>query len=217
MYTIIIANAPGFRAEPFAKRITSADLVIAADGGGNALYASGITPDLIIGDCDSLDPVALAAFTTAGVPIIRYPSAKDETDLELALLAAIERGATQIDLLGALGGRWDQGLANVALLALPELRSVRVRLLDDTQEAYVVQGVSPIEGSVGDTVSLIPLGGAASGITTTGLHYALADATLAFARSRGISNVISSLPAQVSVREGILLIVHHVKSGQDNL
>ncbi|MEI7646190.1 MAG: thiamine diphosphokinase [Chloroflexales bacterium] len=209
MYAIIVANAPDFDATPFADALAAADLVIAADGGGNALHAIGVVPHLVVGDLDSLDPAVGRAFRAAGAELRRFPTEKDETDLELALLLAVERGADQIDILGAIGGRWDQGLANVAMLALPELVGLRVRLLDVDQEAFLVRGTAEIPGAAGDTVSLLPLGGAAHGITTRGLHYRLDAATLRFERSRGISNRIVQPPAHVSVGEGLLLVVHH--------
>ncbi|MGQ9925452.1 MAG: thiamine diphosphokinase [Chloroflexaceae bacterium] len=207
MHAVIVANAPAFQAEPFRDLLARADLLIAADGGGNALFAAGLTPDLVIGDLDSLALEVAGAFAAAGVTFLRYPMEKDETDLELALLAAVARQADTIDVLGAIGGRWDQGLSNVALLALPELIGRRVRLLDVDQEAYLARGETPIAGAVGDTISLLPLGGPARGVTTRGLAYALEDEELRFERSRGVSNVIVRLPAAVLVREGMLLVV----------
>lgn len=208
MDAVIVANAPDFSAAPFHALLARADLLIAADGGGNALHAAEVTPHVVIGDLDSLRPEVAAVFAAAGATILRHPPEKDETDLELALLYAVAQGAERIDILGALGGRWDQGLSNVALLALPELAGRRVRLLDVGQEAYLARGETPIPGEVGETVSLLPLGGPARGITTLGLYYPLADAELRFERSRGVSNVIVAPPAQVTVREGLLLVVH---------
>ncbi len=207
MDAIVVANAPDFSAAPFRALLGQADLLIAADGGGNALHAAAITPHVLIGDLDSLRPAVAAAFAAAGVTMVRYPAEKDETDLELALLYAASRGATQITVLGALGGRWDQGLANVALLALPELVGLRVRLLDVGQEAYLARGETSIAGAAGETVSLLPVGGPARGIITKGLRYPLTNAELRFERSRGVSNVIVTSPAQVTVREGLLLVV----------
>ncbi len=207
MYAIIIANAPDFNAAPYTPMLAAANLIIAADGGGNALFAANIVPHLVIGDLDSLAPAALAHFQSRGAEVQRFPSEKDETDLELAILAAVARGADQIDILGAIGGRWDQGLANVAMLALPELTGQHVRLVDLHQVAFLVRNHASIPGAIDATVSLIPLTGAVHGITTQGLRYPLDDATLYYERSRGISNQITSLPAQVTVREGMLLVV----------
>jgi thiamine pyrophosphokinase len=207
MHTVIVANSPTFDAAPFRELFERAELLIAADGGGNALFAAGIVPRLVIGDMDSLAPEAEAAFVAAKAIVERHPAEKDETDLELALLRAIALGATTIDVLGAMGGRWDQALSNVALLAMPELLGRRVRLLDSEQEAYLARGATPIDGERGETVSLLPVGGPARGITTQGLYYPLHDAELRFERSRGVSNLIVEPPARVTVREGLLLVV----------
>lgn len=208
MHAVIVANAPVFDVAPFAALMRDADLIIAADGGGNALDRLGLLPQLVVGDLDSLRLATQERFRAAGVTIVAYSPAKDETDLELALLHAVRRGAQRIDVLGALGGRWDQSLANVALLALPELAACTVRLLDANQELFLVRDRATIDGQRGATVSLIPLGGPAHGITTQGLEYALADATLEFARSRGISNVLEAPPAHISLTSGMLLVVH---------
>ena len=207
---MIVANAPSFSAAPFRARLVQAALLIAADGGGNALHTVALTPHVVIGDLDSLHPAVAVAFAAAGTTFLRYPSEKDETDLELALCYAVQQGATQIDVLGALGGRWDQALANVALLALPELTGLQVRLLDEEQEAYLARGTTHIAGAIGETVSLLPIGGAARGITTKGLRYPLTEAALPFERSRGVSNVIVTPPAAVTVREGLLLVIHRM-------
>jgi thiamine pyrophosphokinase len=203
----IIGNAPACDVSPYRRLIQAADMVIAADGGGNALWGADLAPQVVIGDLDSLEPEALAWAEGHGAEVLRYRADKDETDLELALLLAAARGAIQIDVLGALGGRWDHGLANVALLALPELAGIAVRLIGDGQQAFLVRSEAAIIGRQGDTVSLLPLSGAAHGITTAGLHYPLSDATLYYERSRGISNVLTAAQGMVRLKEGLLLVV----------
>lgn len=207
MYVVIVANAPGLDLSPYRHLLAAAERLIAADGGGTALFAHGYTPHLLIGDLDSIAAEALAAYQAQGVVIERHRPDKDETDLELALLAAVKLGASQIDVLGALGGRWDQSLANVSLLGMAELRERQVRLIDQPQQIWLVRDESVIPGAVGDTVSLLPFGGDAHGITTDGLAYPLRDGTLYYDRARGVSNVITATPARVQVRDGALLIV----------
>ena len=140
MHTVIVANAPGFDAAPFRTLLARADLLIAADGGGNALFAAGVAPQLVVGDLDSLEAAAEAAFAGAGVEIRRHPAEKDETDLELALLVAIRHGATSIDLLGAMDGRWDQAFANVGLLALPSCEEGLDKNLSGQRRAHRIAG-----------------------------------------------------------------------------
>ncbi len=213
MYAVIVANAPDLDLAAYLELIAQADLLIAADGGALPLLRAGTPPHVLVGDLDSLDAAALRELAGLGVEIQRFPRAKDETDFELALLLAAERGADQIDVLGALGGRWDHTLANVALLALPVLAGRQTRLLDERQALFLVRGVTSLHGRRGDTVSLIPLGGAAGGVTTEGLLYPLSDATLRFEQARGISNVLLAPPARVEVREGVLLVVQHDDGG----
>jgi thiamine pyrophosphokinase len=208
MHCLIVANGPMVDIPPFRAALSAARLLIAADGGGNALLDAQIEPHVVIGDLDSLGEETLTHFQTKGVEIIRYPAEKDETDLELALLLALQRGATSIDVLGALGGRWDHTLSNVALLAMPELAHVVVRLLEADQEIVLVRQEATIVGQVGDTVSLMPLCGDAHGITLSGCAYPLNGETLSCTRSRGISNVLREPVARLRLQQGMLLVVH---------
>jgi thiamine pyrophosphokinase len=213
MYVVIVANAPNLDATPYEALIRAADLLIAADGGALPLLRLDRMPRLVIGDLDSLDSASQATLLERGVELRRFPREKDETDLELALAHAAASGATTIDILGALGGRWDHTLANVALLALTELRGRRVRLLDARQELFLVRDSAALEGQVGDTVSLLPLTPRARGVTTHGLLYPLQGATLHYERARGVSNVLLEPPGRVSLRDGLLLVVHHDDGG----
>ncbi len=213
MYVVIVANAPLLRLDPYREMIASADLVIAADGGANALADTGIRPSLVIGDLDSLSAARLAQLAADGVELRRFPREKDETDLELALLHAAAMGATRIDILGALGGRWDHTFANVAMLAMPELKGRQVRLIDERQRLFLVRDQATLDGQRGDTLSLLPLTPTARGVTTRGLFYALDDATLYFERARGVSNILIDPPGFISLREGLLLVVQHDDRG----
>lgn len=185
-----------------------ADLVIAADGGSLIARALGITPDLIVGDLDSLDEVLRAELAENGAEMVQHPAAKDETDLELALIEAVERGAGEIVILTALGGRTDQMLANMLLLLLPALEHVRACIVDGVETILAVRDSIELAGSAGDLLSLIPVGGDCHGIWTEGLQYPLAGDTLWLAKARGISNVFTGSRASVRVDQGMLLAIH---------
>jgi len=192
------------------------DFVIAADGGARHAGPLGVTLDLWVGDGDSLGETALAALAAAGVPIERSPTDKDKTDLELAVDAALARGAQAIVVVGALGGdRVDHALANVALLARDDLvgrptvlldRRARVSLMCAPDLAGAATR-SVLVGQPGSTVSLLPFGADVSGVTTDGLVYSLDDETLLLGSARGVSNVIARAGASVTVRRGLLLMV----------
>jgi len=191
-----------------ARRLAEkADLVVAADGGSRHALALGITPHVVVGDLDSLEPSLRAKLAEAGTRFLPYPSEKDETDLELALLYAVEQGAEEVLVLGALGRRIDQTLANLLLLAHPALAGVSVRVIAGRQEVFLIRDEALIEGRPGDTVSLIPIGGDVHGVTAEGLKWPLADETLRFGPARGVSNLLLGREARVRVREGFLLCV----------
>ena len=186
------------------------DWIIGADGGAARALAWGLRPGLVIGDMDSLPEEARAILESAGCRFIEHPRAKDQNDLELALVHAVQEGATAITVLGALGGRLDHALANILLLTLPALVGVSVRIAEGDQQALLARGgeTLELEGARGDLVSLLPLGGDACGVTTWGLAWALQDDTLRFGSSRGVSNEMTSDRAGIQVGEGLLLVVH---------
>jgi thiamine pyrophosphokinase len=205
---VIIANGDPPDRETAHRHAGQADLLLAADGGARHALALGLVPHVVIGDLDSLDENQLARLRSAGARFIVHPAAKDETDLELALLYAVERDADPIVVLGALGDRLDQTLANVMLLTMPALIGRDVRLVDGPQTAFVVRDEATLTGEPGDTVSLIPLGGDAHGVTTSGLAYPLADGTLLFGPALGVSNEMTAPQARLQVHDGLLLCVH---------
>jgi thiamine pyrophosphokinase len=185
------------------------DLVIAADGGARHSGIIGRPIDLWVGDGDSLGDDALAELVAAGVPVERAAIDKDETDAELALLAAIARGAHRITVLGALGGdRFDHALANVWLLAHQRLAGRTVVLLDVAARVRLAgPGIVDLAGRVGDLVSLLPFAGDAAGLVTAGLRYPLRGESLAAGPSRGLSNVRDEPDASVAIESGRLLVV----------
>jgi thiamine pyrophosphokinase len=187
--------------------LSPGDFIIAADGGARHCLALGLVPAVVIGDLDSLTPADLERLTTLGAKILQFPIRKDFTDLELALQHARTSGADEILILGALGARWDQTLANIALpAAFPELK---IRLADGNQELFYLRSGETItvSGRPGDTLSLVPLGGDAQGITTDRLEYPLHGENLPLGSTRGVSNVLLADKAQISLHEGCLLCV----------
>jgi thiamine pyrophosphokinase len=213
MRAVIFANGGLPDLQSARELLHPGDLVVAADGGTRHALAAGVTPRIVIGDLDSLRPDDQARIEAAGTQIVRFSPRKDETDLELALLHVVQEGATEIVILAALGGRLDQTIANVLLLALPELAGVDTRIVEGAQEAFLIQNEATIEGQPGDIVSLIPMGGDAEGVTAEGLEWPLTEDTLHFGPARGVSNVLTARQASVRVRRGTLLcVVAHASS-----
>ncbi len=186
-------------------------IIAAADGGARVARAFGVTPDVVIGDMDSIDPAELAALEQGGAQVFRYPHEKSETDLELVLLWAAQNKPARVRIFGAVGDRLDQTMANVYLLALPALHGIDARIAAGRQETWLAMpGTTTINGAAGDTISLLPLSGSVRGVTTQNLYYPLKDEDLLFGPARGVSNVLNGEHASVSVREGVLLMVHTI-------
>lgn len=195
--------------------IAPKDYLIAVDGGLHHLRALGLWPNLLIGDLDSITAQEREDAAQHGAEILQFPAHKDETDLELALLEAARRQFDALLLVGMLGGRLDQALANLFLLLLPELAGRDVRVLEADQEISVIRQRAEIRGQVGDVVSLMPLQGDAEGVATAGLEYPLRDETLHADRGRGVSNRMVSTRAEVSLRKGNLLCIHSWKNQKE--
>lgn len=195
----------------------NADIVIAADGGAIALERWGIMPTLVIGDLDSLGRDEAKSLTTRGAKVLPYPAAKDESDTELAMRTALSSGADEVVLLGLFGGeRLDHELANVMLVADPAYRDVMLCAVRGATRirALHAPGELTLSGAAGDVVTLLPVAGDAGGVRTRGLRYSLDGDTLRFGRSRGLSNVIATTPASVSLESGALLIIEIREGGK---
>ncbi|MEW6568039.1 MAG: thiamine diphosphokinase [Chloroflexota bacterium] len=213
MRAVIFASGDLTHADLDRARLRPDDWLIAADGGARYCRAIGLTPQTLIGDFDSLSPSDLDAYRQQGVEVLSHPSRKDETDLELALRLAAARGAQDVLVLGALGHRWDQTLANLLLPAARGLEALSIRLVDGPQEIVPLRPGQRLEisGRPGDTVSLIPLAGDAAGVSTEGLEYPLSGDTLPFGSTLGVSNTLVADRAHISLGQGwlVCLIFHH--------
>jgi len=188
-----------------------ADLVVAADGGALKAEALGLHVDVVVGDSDSLAPADVERLRAGGAEVVVHPAAKDESDTELAVREALGRGATALTIVGAFGGpRLEHTVANLLLLAMPELAGCDVCLADGASEVRLVSSgrFVSVRGRPGDFVSLFPLTPLVEVGFTDGLEYPLISEQLLQGPARGLSNVMTSDEATVAVRVGRLLVVH---------
>ena len=183
------------------------DRVVCADSGVTLALQLGLEIDVVVGDLDSVPEEDLHRAEEAGAEVRRHPPDKDRTDLELALQVAAEQ-ADVVVVVGGAGGRLDHALANVAALASDELADVAVRARLGPDDVHVVRDRAELDLPPGTTVTLLPSGGAARGITTDGLRYPLDDGDLSAWSARGVSNVVETSPVRLALREGCLLVVH---------
>ncbi|MBN2076347.1 MAG: thiamine diphosphokinase [Dehalococcoidales bacterium] len=208
MNALVLANGELYETEILRERIQDEvfDLVIGVDGGSRYASELNITVDVIIGDMDSFP--SHKHLGNKNTRFISYPEEKNETDLELALLYTTEQGVDKIVVVGAMGGRMDMTISNIQLIAHASSGSCRIEIWHGEQTGWFIQPPGEdIHRNPGDTISLIPIGGYASGITTKGMKYPLNNEELTM-KSRGVSNRIESPPAHVTFRDGQLLVVH---------
>lgn len=214
MNAVIVANGELSNNARLQNIWQQTELRIAADGGArNARLFLERAPQVVIGDMDSVDDETRVWLAAHHAELIQYPRAKDETDLELALQLAHARGADEITILGALGGRVDQFLANALLLT----QYANLKIVDAASELWIGKGNDVVHGAKGEIVSLIPLDAKVQGITTKDLEYPLRDETLERGSTRGISNVMLGERAQVSFKRGMLLIVHLFRQAKSEI
>lgn len=214
MRVFIVGGSPAAR-RPICFAPGAGDRVIAADLGAQHARAWGWPVHLLVGDLDSLPPEAAAEAEADGTPTLKARTDKDETDLELALAEALAAEPQEIILCAALGGRTDHLLANVLLLARPDLSDRGVLLADGPEVVRLLRGpgaaCEPVRlaltGAPGDLVTLLPFGGDAVGVSTRGLRYPLRDETLIAGRTRGVSNVLTQSQAEVVLGHGMLLVI----------
>ena len=184
-----------------------ADLVIGADGGARHAESLALPLHRIVGDLDSLGADTTRAFEGTGVRVTRHPAEKDATDTELALLDAVDAGATEIAILGAWGGRSDHALGTLSLLGHPRCVGVAVALLDEATRTRLLRAGArlALRGAVGRTISLTPWGGDAT-VTATGVRWPLAAARLVAGTTRGISNAATEPESLITVHSGTILV-----------
>ena len=189
--------------------LDGADLVIGANGGAASLDRLGRRVDVLVGDLDSIDGSLVGRLSAAGTRVERHSADKDASDTELAIEAAIAAGADEVLLLGATGGdRLDHQLASLLLLADPALAGIDARVVRGPTKVRALHagGRRELDGRAGDLVTLLPVGGDVTGVTTERLQWPLASATLRMGRSRGLSNVVVAEPASIRIESGTLLI-----------
>ncbi|MEI6156512.1 MAG: thiamine diphosphokinase [bacterium] len=195
---LLDAHWPGWR---------SAALVVAADGGARHAAHLGLPLHQVVGDFDSLSAEDTDELEAAGVIISRYPTNKDATDTELALLAALDAGATEITLLCSWGGRSDHAIGTLALLAHPRCGAATVAILDEQTRTQLMRSGAELtlRGAVGRNISITPWGGDAT-VSATGVRWTLDSAVLVAGSTRGISNVATATESIITVHDGAVLV-----------
>lgn len=186
------------------------DFIICADSGADNTLKLGLSPDLIIGDMDSVNPENLNEMRETGREIIAHPAEKDESDTELALIKAVEMNPEEILIIGASGGRADHFLCNIMLLC--RFRNANITLINPGEKISLARKRHTIDEPEGTLLSLIPLSDTVDGISLTGCRYPLREETLHKGSSRGLSNILSERPALLTKGDGDLLLILNLQT-----
>lgn len=189
------------------------DMIMAADSGMDFLYRNHLTPDIIVGDFDSVDHDALDFFREdKRIEFCRLDPVKDDTDTEYAIRDALSRGITQLTILGGTGSRLDHVLGNISLLGIGLEENVEIELVDEHNRVRMIDKPLSIrrDEQFGRFVSLIPYTGNVEHVTLTGFKYTLDDYTMGGFNSLGVSNEIKEEVAHIEFSSGILLVIESV-------
>ena len=197
------------------KLVQNTDHIVATDGALDRATECGIEVNTLIGDLDSLVDSTLLEERFPEMEILRYPEDKDWTDLELAINWALEQSPKLITVFGASGGRIDHTMANLALLEKGLHSGIPIELVSRGESVRLIQADLALKNAeIGDRISLLPISLFCT-VSTQGLKYALASEKLFRGQGRGISNIVVSIPASVSVESGVLAVVHAAGSYEE--
>lgn len=181
------------------------DLIIAADGGFEHLMHHNLRPDVAIGDFDSL------GYIPEDVEIIKLPAEKDVTDMVAAVDIGIERGYKIFYIYGACGGRIDHTLSNLQLAASIAEKGMKVIIRDGKTVITAIHNECVnFEASYSGYISVFSHSDISTGVTLKGLKYTLENAELSNKNPLGVSNEFIGEEAEISVKNGTLLIVYYL-------
>ena len=202
--TILIFAGGDLPGPDLADELPSANLIVAADSGYDLALHLGFRVDVLVGDMDSI--------TATNIPdhvvVQRHSTDKDQTDLDLALELAIREDPTRVVVVGGTGGRFDHEISTIGLLCSARWAGVdEIDWVSSRGRAHVLHRRRVLHGDIGTTVSLIPVGGAARGVTTTGLRWELVGDDLPSGSTWGVSNEMRAPVADIRVESGCLLVV----------
>lgn len=197
---LILCNGEPPSEDLFQKYRANADYFIAADGGGNIAFQFDEKPDAVVGDLDSFEGSDKNSFE-----IVFRPD-QESNDLEKALDFAREEQGTHIYILGATGLRLDQTLKNLSVLKQYNNQFEELRIVDNYGDIRLLDSPFEEEIAVGTQISLFPLSGKVSGITTIGLKYPLKNEKLENGVRDGSSNEVIETPVKITHKRGDLLL-----------
>ena len=201
---LIIGSGSNIDKKTFESENIKFEYVICADGGLEKTEYLNLTPNIIIGDLDSVNLNVLKRYEQT--EIVKYPAEKNFTDMELAIEHAVCKGYDEIILIGATGSRLDHSIANILLIEAYHKKSVKIKILDNNNLVQIVTDKMEIQYKKNYFVSIIPLTDMIEGITLEGFKYPLDDVDVQRGSTLCISNQIVKEKGIISFRKGNALV-----------
>jgi len=196
------------------------DIVIAADGGLKYLEKAGVTPDVILGDFDSL------GFKPEGANVISYCPEKDDTDTMLAVKLGIEKGFKEFIIYGALGGRLDHTIANLTIINYLSDQGCKCTVIDEhviirnvfsqnelcenMTGGKMIAGKLTLDKKDAGTFSIFSLKDVAKGVSIVGAKYEVENITFTNNIPLGVSNEFVGKEVVVEVADGQLIVMENI-------
>lgn len=186
------------------------DYIVCADGGLDHIMQIDKIPNIVLGDLDSISDLGIEYISDKNIEIEKFPSIKDNTDTELAIMHLVHKGIDDITLIGGTGTRLDHTLANIFLLRRFNKDGVVFRVVDENNVInYLTDSIS-IEGRENRFISIVPLNKEGIVISLIGFKYPLEDKYIEFSSTLGISNEIIDHKGMVIIHQGEALVFESI-------
>ncbi|MBQ5890072.1 MAG: thiamine diphosphokinase [Clostridia bacterium] len=204
MRCIIFSGANIFDYDFIASYIDSNDFIICADSGICHAEKLGFRADILIGDFDSAGKIDRNMYSE----IITLPCEKDDTDTFAAAKIAVEKGADEVVIFGAIGSRMDHTLGNIFTLEYLHNQGICARIINEKNEIGIIKNETlSIRKRENSFLSLIPLDEKVGSVSISGVKYPLENATIYRDKTLAISNEFYDDVAKISVNDGTLLYI----------
>jgi thiamine pyrophosphokinase len=206
MSAIIIGSGSNLDKDVFKLDNYNVEYIICADGGLEKAENLELIPDIIIGDLDSVSEVVLKKYLDMDIALIKYPAEKDFTDMELAIEHAIEKGFSDIILIGATGSRLDHTTANIMLMEKYYIKGIHIKIIDNNNYIQIITGNMEIINKKNYFVSIIPVTDLIKVESLQGFKYSLKNVEVKRGSTLCVSNQIITEKGSITLCKGIALV-----------
>lgn len=206
MNGLIISSGTINDYERLKSVIEKNDFIICADGGMNHIIKTGKSPDLVMGDLDSINETALNFINKNKISIKKFPTIKDDTDTGIAVEYLIEKGFNEITLMGVTGTRQDHTMSNIFLLDHINGKDINGKIIDDNNIIYLVDKYLELESIPESFVSIIPITEQGIEVSLSGFFYNLDKINIKFGSTHGVSNKIVEEKGIITIHKGKALV-----------